>query len=170
MSPDAEAGAAGGAAGGLGPPGQGQLRTDTLQRGIGKQRAGLLRSGGAQAGGRWRGSPGLTPAPVPTRDPPRGLCSVWGPFLGAEQTNPDPGPSQGEAALTCLPAELVLRPFCLPPPDTRPSWENPAAPAVLGRGLQRLFSPAPPPASCTAPFVAGGETGPQSLCPLLGAT
>lgn len=91
-----------------------------------------------------------------------------GPFLRGGQGSLDPGPSQAEAALTCLPAKLVLRPQTtfLPPTPT------PRCQGVLGRTLpyQPCWGgasrgpPAQPhlPASCTAPSVAGREIGPTA--------
>lgn len=98
--------------------------------------------------------------------PPEGLCSAWGPLLEAEQASLDHGPSQAEPALTLRPQALkeASNPFIPAPPDTRRPGENPATPAGLSRGLQRPLARPLPPASCTAPFVAGGETGPKSLC------
>lgn len=98
-------------------------------------------------------------------DTPEGLCSAWGPLLEAEQASLDPGPSQAEPALTLRPQALkdASNPFIPPPPDTRRPGENPATPAGLGRGLQRPPARPLPPASLTAPFVAGGNRPQEAL-------
>lgn len=72
------------------------------------------RSGGGPGGqdGRWTGREEGQSFPwreCPL-DTPEGPLLSLGSLPGGGQASPDPGPPQAEAALTCLPAELVLRP------------------------------------------------------------
>lgn len=117
-----------------------------------------------------RGKAGLPAAPGPTRYP-RGPLLSLGPLTGGRAGQPGPWPFPGRACSDLKTSGLKgrLQPLHPTTPRHQASWREPCHTCWAGQGspeLQRPLARPLPPAGCTAPFVAGGETGPKRLCPL----